>query len=309
MVGLCLAAVFALGAVLSGSALAKDPYTQNTWAQYKGCPYENTELDYCFAGITAGGGKGGFFEYGHIKVKLNQSIILQGGFKGAGSEIEVAPAREGYETLEAPELKVTGGISLLTKQIQQETKWPAALTESWKEAKKNKEGAVNVKIEMAGNECFEVPGCLDTENILFEEGVAFRLPLKVKVTSPWLEKLASGPCYIGNDENPIHINLTTEGSGRSGSLVFNETFTNIFLHDSKLVDTGWHITKASGAKGCGGEYEEYVDKALNLALEVESAEGYELSWKKGIVSLQGNLHNGNRKVGVLEEGVAKGEIP
>jgi hypothetical protein len=309
MVGLCLIAVFAVSAVGAGSAMAKDPYTQFTWGQYKACPYEEPyeNVTDCFAGITAGGGAGGFFEYGHVKVKLNQSIKLQGGFKGGGSGVEVVPAAHGYETLEAPELKVTGGIGILTKKIQQETKWPTALSESWKEAKKNKESAVFAKIEMAGNECFEVPGCLSTENILFESGTAFRLPLKVKVTSPWLEKLESGPCYIGNDENPIHINLTTEGSGRAGRFAANEEFTNLFFSQTKLVDLGWHIPKISGASGCGGAYEEYVDKALNVALEVEFPEGAELA-KTGIVVLQGSTHDA-AKEGVLTEGVASGEIP
>jgi hypothetical protein len=312
MVGLCLIAVFAVSAVGAGSAMAKDPYTVNTWGQYKYCDYSGEghlgELENCFAGITAGGSKGGFFEYGKVKVKLNKSITLQGTFKGEENHIEVSPAINGGETLEAPELKVTGGISVLSKQVQQEAKWPTALSESWKEAKKNKESAVFAKIEMAGNECFEVAGCLDTENILFEEGVAFRLPLKVKITSPWLEKLASGPCYIASDANPIHINLTTEGAGSAGSLTFNEEFSQIMLGDTKLVDFGWHIPKVSGANGCGGEYEEYVDKALNIALEVEYPEGGEVAQRKGIVVLQGNLHNALIEA-VKKAGVESGELP
>ena len=59
-----------------------------------------------------------------------------------------------------------------------------------------------------------------------------------------------------------------------------------------MRDTGWHIPKVSGAKGCGGAYEEYVDKALNVALQVEYAGGYELGWKTGIVVLEGDLHDG-----------------
>ena len=144
------------------------------------------------------------------------------------------------------------------------------MTEGFNQAKKNKEGTINVKIELAGTELFEVPGGLDTEHILIEKGVAFRLPLKVKVTGPFLEKLGGGPCYIGSDENPIHINLTTESQGAAGNIAFNEEFTNIFLQNTRLVDFGWHIPEVSGAKGCGGEFETYVDKALNIALEVES---------------------------------------
>jgi hypothetical protein len=305
-----LLAALVASAMLALPALAKDPYNQNTWGQYKACPYEEPyeNVTDCFAGITSGGANGGYFEYGHIKVKLSQSVRLQGGFKGGGSAIEVVPATHGYETLESPELKVQKGIKVISKLIQQEAEWPQALEESYKEALKNKESAVFVKIEMAGNECFEVPGCLDTENILFEQGTAFRLPLKVKITGPWLEKLGGGPCLIGNDENPIHINLTTEGAGRAGNFLANEQFTNLYFSQTKLVDLGWHIPKVSGASGCGGaEFESYVDKALNLALEIEYPEGGEIP-KTGIVVLQGSTHDG-AKEGVVTEGVESGEIP
>jgi hypothetical protein len=308
MAGLGLLGALLLIEIGAGSALAKDPYTVNTWGQYKYCDYENYpggELTDCFAGITNGGGKGGFFEYGKVHVKLNQSIYLHGSFKGAGPEIEVEPAVHGGETLEAPPLKVRGGITLFSKALQEQEEWPAALSESWKAAKKAKEKDVYVKIEMAGNECYEVPGCLDTENILFEEGVAFRLPLKVKVTGPWLETLGGGPCYIGSDEHPIHINLTTEGAGAAGELSFSEEFTQINLAQSKLVDLGWKIEPESGPKGCGGAYESYIDAALENLLEMS---GYVGAGRSGIVVLQGNLHDAAISV-VQEEGEASGEIP
>jgi hypothetical protein len=286
MVGACLIAVFAVFAVAAGSASAKDPYTVDTWGQYKNCPLEAPGITDCFAGITAGGSKGGSFQFGKITVKLNKPIVLQGGFKGGGSEIEVIAPTNGAETLEAPELKVAGGLSVISKLNQEEAEWPQALKDSYKEAKKNKEAGVNVKIEVAGNELYEVPGGLDTENLLLEEGAAFRLPLKVKVTSPWLEKLGGGPCYIGSDAHPIMQHLTSGDAGRAGSLGFNDAGTNIEISDSKLVDVGWHIEEASGASGCGGsEYETFVDNALDKALEIHP-------WKTGITVLQGNLHDG-----------------
>ena len=306
MVVASLIAVFAVGAIASGPAFAaKSPWTVNTWGQYKYCDYE-TELpgegnEFCFAGITNGGSKGGFFEFGKVKVKLNKPITLQGSFTGPASALEVYPAGNGGTSLEAPPLKVIGGIGLFTKAIQEDNEWPAALRESYREAKKNKETAVYAKIEMAGTECFTVPGCLNTTNILFEEGTAFRLPLKVTVTSPWLEKLGGGPCQIGNDENPIHINLTTADSGAAGELKQNAEFKQIVLANSRLVDVGWHIEEGSYPKGCGGAYESTVDHSLNEVLEVAE-------WKTGIVVLTGSLFTG-RKDHVIEEGFAKGELP
>jgi hypothetical protein len=303
MLGLCLVAALIVSALGAGSALATraPKYTAETWAQYKHCPYEDEEIEYCFAGITSGGANGGFFQYGKVKVKLNQPITLQGGFKGTSEALEVSPA-VGAETLEAPPLKVTGGIGLFNKAIQEYQEWPAALRESWKEAKKNREQNVYAKIEMAGDECFEVPGCLDTTNILFEEGTAFRLPLKVTVSGPWLEKLGGGPCQIGSDEHPIHINLTTEGAGTAGELEANEPFTAIVLRDSRLVDVDWTIEQESAPKGCGGAYESYIDKSLSEVLEVYPG-------KKGIVSLSGSLYTANRARGVVTEGFESGELP
>jgi hypothetical protein len=312
MLGAGLMTAFVACAIFALPALAKDKFTQNTWGQYKACAFQEpgSDITDCFAGITAGGANGGFFEYGHVKVKLNKSIALHGGFKGAGSEIEVEPAKAGFETLEAPELKVEKGLKVITKEIQKEAEWPVALQESFKAAIKNKESAAFAKIELAGNECFEVPGCLDTESILFEEGTAFRLPLKVKITSPWLTTLGgTGPCLVGSDANPIHINLTTSGAGRAGAFVANEEFTNLYFANTKLVDTDWHISQASGASGCGNaEYESYIDRALDLALELEFPGGQELTQKKGIVVLEGSTYDA-AKEGVETEGVASGEVP
>jgi hypothetical protein len=306
MVGACLVAVFALGAIASGSAFAaKSPWkvgADDTWGQYKYCPYQNEELEWCYAGITNGGSKGGFFEYGKVKVKLSKPITLQGGFKGSSNEVEVSPAANGGQSLEAPELKVSGGIGLFSKKLQEDYQWPAALTESWKEARRNKETAIYAKIEMAGNECFEVAGCLSTDNILFEEGTAFRLPLKVTVSGPWLETLGGGPCEIGNDENPIHINLTTSASGSAGSLRTDEEFSEIELENSRLVDTHWTIEKGSLPRGCGGAYEKVIDETLGYGV-LEAFQG-----KSGIVVLTGSLFTGYRPY-VVEKGKGNGEIP
>jgi hypothetical protein len=280
-----------------------DPYSPYTWGQYKHCSWE-TKLyqQNCFTGITLGGGQGGYFEFGQVKVPLSKSIVFQGSFTGEEEEIQVEPA-VGVESLEAPELPVKGGIGLFSKRTQEIEEWPAALKESWKEAKANRETAVDVKIEMAGNGCFEELGCLDPEHILFEEGIAFKLPLKVKITAPWLEKLGSEPCYIGSDEHPIHINLTTAGPGASGAFTHNYTLTNNDLVNSKLVDLGWHIEQASLPTDCGGAYAPYIDASLADVLE----DGI-YSHKTGIVVLKGDLHVGGIRNGLEIKGPESGEL-
>jgi hypothetical protein len=335
MVGLCLIAVFAVGAtaVVVSPAYAScntecketkekekaeakvakeeakeavirekreasglgDPWGVNDFRAYKHCPYTSEAVENCFTGVTLGGKKGGFFQKGRVKVNLSKTILLQGGFNGENAETKAVPA-VGAETLEAPPLPVEGGISVIESHAPE---WPQGLKEAFTAAKKNKETEIDAKIEMAGNACFEEVGCLNTQNILFEQGIAFKLPLKVKLTGPFLEKLGGGPCYIGSDEHPIHINLTTEGAGASGHVLFNQEFTNIILAESRLVDVGWTIEEESGPKGCGGEYEPSIDTALVDALEIHPG-------KTGIVVLEGNLHDAGTPAVIAE--AEKGKV-
>ena len=91
MVGVCLMAVFAVGAIAAGPAFAtKDPW-KVTGTEDLGpvqiLPATKTRRysNGCYAGITDGGSNGGYFEYGKVKVNLNKPITMQGGFKGNGT--------------------------------------------------------------------------------------------------------------------------------------------------------------------------------------------------------------------------------
>ncbi len=283
ILGLCLVAVFAVSAVAAMPALAnKNGYTVKTLTQYKGCPYNNPEVENCYAGITAGGSKGGFFQLGRAIVKLNKPIVLQGGTHGSDEEISAFAATNGYQTLEAPELKVQGGLNLITPRVEEEAGWPASLTQAFKEAKENKETGLNVKIELAGgNLLYETLGALSPQNILEASGPGFQLPLKVRMINPLLERLGGGPCEIGSDAHPIWQYLTSEHPGAVGKFQEAYEFNAVELQESRLIDLGWPVEE--GANGCGGgEDEAYVDDALNRVLE--------LPGQVGITELQGNLY-------------------
>ena len=207
----------------------KGKFSQATWDQYKYCPYNNPETEYCFFGRTAPGSAGGYFTIGTVKVPLSKPVTIQGGFieRGeanmyGGDALRVIAAANGGETLESPELPVEKGLNLITPQIQKETHWPQALVEKFKEAKKNKEGSLAVKIEVAGNGLYESNEGMSTEALLEEHGPTFELPLKTRLISPFLEKLGGGPCTVGNNEHPIMQLLNDEPPGTSGDLQFNE---------------------------------------------------------------------------------------
>ncbi len=296
MLGLCLVAAFAVTAMAAVPALAKETKQEKVekkaWATFKHCPLSNPQTQLCFAGITSGGKKGGFFSLGGITVPLSKPITLQGGVH----EVEepesyyIIPA-EGGETLESPELKVPGGLGVITPTIQEQAKWPAELKEAFKEAKKNKETALNVKIELAGgNTLFEIPDALDVINLVFESGPAFTLPLKVKMTSPFLAKLGGGPCEVGNEEHPVYQYLTTERSsnGAAGELQIDHEGNLVILKNSRLGDLGWPVPEGGQASGCGGAYESYVNEAINIVLGLNYSSSNE--WSHGLTLLAGTLY-------------------
>jgi len=292
MLGLCLVAICAVSAMVAVPAMAKETKEEKEekkiWPVFSQCPLEEPEVEQCFAGITNGGRHGGFFSLGAVTVPLNKAITLQGGLR----EGLIVPAT--VETLESPELKVPGGIGLLNKRIQESAEWPAELTALWNEAKKNHEGNMYVKIEVGGKELYEIPFALDVINLLFEKGAAFTLPLKVKMTGPFLAKLGGGPCDFGNDTTPTFQYLSTEpsqnGNAANGASTLDEG-NLVVLYNSRLGDVGWSVPEGAQASGCGGAYESYVDTAINkLLFGPNNYPGPASHWAHGVTQLEGTLY-------------------
>jgi hypothetical protein len=293
ILALCLTAMFALSAttlVVASPAFAKETKkekqakkkNEEAFNEVKHCPYQNPQVEFCFAGITSGGPEGGFFQIGNAKVALSKPVELQGGlYEKEGAQF-IVPAGNGGETLESSALKVGGGLRLITPQTV--GYWPAEVKQAYAEALKNHETALYAKIEVGGgNLLYETPNALDVTNLIFEEGVGFTLPLKVKITGPWLEKLGGGPCTVGNETTPVMQYLTTETSsdGTSGKGEFFDEGNIVELHHSRLGDFGWSVPEGALASGCGGPYESYIDEALDSVLDIPA--------DHGVTLLQGNL--------------------
>jgi len=313
MLGLCLLAVFAIGAIASTAALAHEPgQLSGEWKVFKACPYNNPEIiakrqegnGICFAGVTSGGPAGGHFSLGRVSVPLSKKIILQGAaIEDVGSSMRLLPPENGEEVLVAPELVVPGGLKVVSENIR--SAWPEALKTSFNEAVKNKETGLKVKIEVAGgNRLFEETEALSVEHLIEEEGTAFELPLKVRLISPWLAKLGGGVCTVGTDEHPVVQHLTTGPSGglhgEAGHVTFNKFFTRAAVTSDTLVDNTWPVEEA--VTGCGGAYEEYVDSALNKVLGTPSPAG------AGQTILTGTTYAGNPKIVRHEAETGKEEL-
>ena len=180
------------------------------------------------------------------------------------------------------------GLKLITPAMQHG--WPPALVAALKEAEKNKEGNLYAKIEVGGGtQLYENPDALNTTNLVFEEGPAFTLPLKVTLSGPFLEKLGGGPCTIGNETTPVMQDLTTETSsdGSSGQGEFLDEGNIVILRGSRLGDFGWTVPEGAFPTGCGGAYESYIDDALDATLGLT---GFGGSADHGVTILQGTLY-------------------
>ena len=294
MLWLSLAAMFALCAMTAGTASAesekfREKLVAESLSKLSACPLENPEAELCFAGVTSGGRNGGFFSLGKVTVPLNKPITLQGGLhENSEGYLFIIPGTK--ETLESPELTVPKGLNVITPEIEERAEWAPATKAAFKEAKRNKEAGLKVKIEVAGgNTLYEIPSALNTTNLIFEEGPAFTLPLKVRMISPWLEKLGGGPCTVGNEEVPIFQYLTTEPkqTGSAGHLYILAEGDVVVLKESKLADLGWEVPAGAEAKGCGGAMEAEIDKAINIVLGTNYSGG---SRQHGITILAGTLY-------------------
>jgi hypothetical protein len=118
---------------------------------------------------------------------------------------------------------------------------------------------------------------LSQRNLVFEEGLALKLPVKVHLENPFL----GSECYIGSSSSPLIWNLTTGATtppagtasihGASGEIHFLEEGEIAEFTGNKLVENNW---SAPGASGCGGFGVELIlNPILNASVGVPAAAG------------------------------------
>ncbi len=100
-------------------------------------------------------------------------------------------------------------------------------------------------------------------NLLNEEGTAFQFPVKVKLSNGFV----GNECYVGSDESPIIVDMTTgpsgELKGKAGVFTFNGEGTMLTLWGDTLVDSGFEVPAVHGC-GIEGGADEALDSALGL---------------------------------------------
>jgi hypothetical protein len=262
LAGLGVAVAFSVfGFASAASAAAHHPTGE--YAQFAECPLNREAITDCVYSVTTGGS----VTIGKKNVPIKNPVTLQGGFEGAGSEVKFYGAEEG-ETLSRTPQPVPGGLlGLLNCQAQTNL----VIKGLCAAALENGLTGVNATVELTGPNHGLTNINLNSENLLFEEGTALGLPVKIHLENPTL----GSNCYIGSNSHPVQLNLTTGQSGNLhgslGELSFNEPlFTITRTKGSVLVDNTF---TAPAATGCGGLLALLVNPVVNQMLGTPAGSG------------------------------------
>jgi len=262
---LLMAAVVA--AVMLVPASSASAALTGNLAKFSTCPLSNPTVEACVYAESSSGS----FTVGKKTVPIENPVVLKGGAGGPegifGPLTFVAPT-DGI-VLSKTAQPVPGGLLGITAPSW----WPQILKDLFNETINNGFTGVTATVELAGSSSSVHLSFL---NALTGSGTAFSLPVKVKLSNPFL----GSNCYIGSNSNPVKLNLTTGTtsppppnkpiSGNPGEGGEAEE-AYIFLEHNRLVDNSF---SAPGASGCGGILFSWaVDPLVNSIIGVPSAAG------------------------------------
>lgn len=261
---LFLAAAFA--AVMLVPAASASAFT-GEYARFNSCPLSNASVNICLSAESSGG----TFTIGKKEVPLVNPVNLRGGLIAPegllGPASFVAPT-DGVVISKAAQ-PVPGGLLGVTAPSW----WPSYLRELFNETINNGFTGVTATVELAGS-----PSSIKVSliNYFLQSGAAFTLPVKVKLSNPFL----GSSCYIGSNSNPVSLNLTDgttappppngpiSGAPGEGGNIEEKI---LFFKHNKLVDNSF---AAPGANGCGGFLLSWaVDPFVNSIVGVPSSAG------------------------------------
>ena len=255
-------AVALMAAMLVPSqALAQSHHPTGEFAQFAECPLSEPALFVCVYSES----NGGYFQMGAKTVPLKNPVILQG---GVNAEAKFVGAENG-ETLSRTPQPVPGGLLGVVAPPW----WPQWLKNWFNEQINQGFTGVNATVELAAP-ASDVE--LNALNLLFEQGTALSLPIKVKLSN----SILGSNCYIGSNSNPIVIDFTTGETsppppnqpihGSAGTVEFNEAETLLTLSGGSLVNNSF---AAPGAHGCGGLFSLFIDPLVNSLIGLPSPAG------------------------------------
>jgi hypothetical protein len=249
---------------LAGSASAHT----GEFARFNYCPSTNPAVFKCIYSETVGGK----VVLGKKTVPIVNKVILQGGFSEPNEELisNFYEATNGITLSKTPQ-PVPGGLAGLVNCKEISNSILRGLCEVTFE---NGLTGVNATLELA-RPASEIK--ISQNNLVGEEGVALKLPVRVHLENP----LLGSSCYVGSSSSPIIWNLTsgetsppppnTAIRGKEGELTALEGGRIAELKGNELVDNAW---SAPSATGCGGFPWEYIlDPIINASVGVPSPAG------------------------------------
>jgi hypothetical protein len=238
------------------------------FAKFNYCPSTNSEVFKCLYSVT----NSGSIVLGKKTTPILSPVTLQGGYSATNREkkriSKFFGATNGVTLSKTPQ-NVPGGLL----GIVPPEKSPPLVKLLSKFFFENTLTAVFATLELA-KPATEIE--ISEFNLLAEEGVALKLPVKVRLENPFL----GSKCYVGSSSSPIIWNLTTGPtttsepnksiSGEAGAAELKEEGQIAQLNENKLVENDWSAPEASG---CGGVLSFLVDPVIDLELGLPAKAG------------------------------------
>lgn len=262
---LVAASMVASLAILGVSSALATP--KGEYSVFEQCPTGIKTLSGCVVSRT----ESGAVTIGKQEVPIVNTQTLQGGTENVGPGVKHLVAALDGETLTKTPQKVPGGLSGLVKcnEIKGEGFWEKLERAGCEAIFENKYTGVNATTELAAPATSVFLSLAGAE--FPELGPALTLPIKVKLENP----LLGNECYIGSNEHPIVLKLSTGKSGtqtgKLGEITSRGEGGILVVKNSKLVDGTF---SAPGVTGCGEFFSFLLDPIINgkLGLPAESGQ-------------------------------------
>ncbi|HET9162086.1 MAG TPA: hypothetical protein VFN89_01405 [Solirubrobacterales bacterium] len=272
---LFIAAALVATMLVPSQALASSHHPTGDYANFGECPLSHPTVIICVYSKSSGG----FFQIGKKTVPLKNPVTLQGGLEFNEAAESTFVGAENGETLSKTPQPVPGGLL----GIEAPASWPSFLRNLFNETINNGFTGVTATVELAAP-ASQVK--VNPINVLFETGTGVSLPVKIKLSNPFL----GSNCYIGSNSSPVVIDFTSGETsppppnepihGSAGAVSVNEAETVVTLTGGQLVNNSFG---APGANGCGGLFSFLVDPFVNSLVGLPSPAGTNTAILEGLL--------------------------